>query len=656
LQSLPFSMKTIKFIFALHNHQPVGNFDSVFADTYEKAYKPFLELVKSYPGIAVSLHYSGSLLEWLVANRPEFTGTVQALSDRGNVELLSGAYYEPMLTTLPLRDQIGQIKLQNALLRNEFGYTPSGMWLPERVWTSAMPFTIHECKLKYTVIDEHRITDHPPLKGYYNSEYEGRTAGIFSVSETLRKMIPAASPEKVIDYLLSMTSENEQDVLVFMDNGEKFGAHPESDAYFQWLRTFFELLQNNNAAILTTTFKDYWEHFMPLGLRYPSEGAYCEMDAWAMANKGFGTGWNAFLMKYPEANWMHKRMSQISQKIDALQNSGKIPRSIRKIKKQFWSGTFHDAYWHGIHGGIYLPHLRNLAWMNLTKAENAVDQQLYNLSGQIYQELTDINRDGYNDVTIITRNLRAVFDSKIMGGLEELTYKPAGINLCNTIACYPESFHQDMDIRPVYDKNPRYSLIERYYDKAIDVDLVRDHSLKEASDFLNEAVEVKNTPHTNCVRFSRNGWINWQRAHLCKTITFRENGFDIHYKIRNNGIAAIDFYFGPEFNFAVNSGSWEQRYYAAPGDLKGQTLEFISDNDGIQELKICNSADHYEICVTNPEPARVMTYPHIIPVLSPGGVENIFQNVVLNYFWKLHIDPRNEKHIRLSVDILPCQA
>lgn len=647
-------MKTLKFIFALHNHQPVGNFDAVFAATYEKAYKPFLELVNSYPGIAVSLHYSGSLLEWLIKNKPEFTTMIQALTDRGNVELLSGAFYEPMLNTLPLRDRLGQIRLQNALLRNQFAYTPSGMWLPERVWSADMPYTIHESKLKYTVIDEHRLTAYPPVKGYYNSEHEGSTTGVFSISEALRKMIPAVPPEKVIDYLLSLTSENDQDVQVFMDNGEKYGAYPESDDHYRWLHHFFELLQKNSTSLVTSTFKNYWEHFMPLGLRYPDEGAYREMDEWAVANKGFGSGWHAFLMKYPEANWMHKRMSQISRKINILEKSEKAPRNIRKIKKQFWSGTFHDAYWHGIHGGIYLPHLRNLAWSNLLKAESAIDKQLYNLSGQIYQEVTDINRDGYNDVTIITRNLRAVFDSRIMGGLEELSYKPTGINLCNTIACYPETFHRNMDIKPVYDKNPRYSLIERYYDKDIDVDLVREHVLKEASDFLNEAVEVKNTPHTNCVRFSRNGWINWQRAHLCKTIAFRENGFDIHYKIRNNGIAAIDFHFGPEFNFAVNSGPWEQRFYAAPEELRARTLEYVSDIDEVCELKICNTSENYEIRITNPEAARVMSYPHIIPVLSPGGVENIFQNVVLNYFWKLHIEPRNEKTIRMSVDILPC--
>lgn len=646
-------MKSIKFILALHNHQPVGNFDVVFEETYEKSYKPFLDLLNNFPGISVSLHYSGALMEWLIRNKPEFVTLLRKLTDRNNLELISGAYYEPMLTLLPERDRLGQIKLQNAQLRDIFGFTPQGMWLPERVWSADIPATVYDAGLKYTMIDEHHISSKRPVKGYYNSENEGRTCGVFAISGDLREMFLHKTPQNLIDFLLSHTSENDQDVLVHMDNGEKFGAFPQSDANLEWLRQFFELLQINKTSIKTTTFMEYWKHYMPLGLRYPTEGAYPEMDEWAQSGNGFGKGWRSFLIKYPEANWMHKRMSQISQKIETLEHSGKSPRSLSRIRRQFWSGTTHDAYWHGIYGGIYLPHLRNVTWAKLIEAENAVDQRLYNLCGQICQELSDINRDGYNDITITTKNLRAVFDSRIMGGLEELDYKPASVNLCNTIACHPEDFHHDMDIRPLYDKTPRYSLIERYYDVDIDIDLVRDHTLQEASDFLNEAVEVKNTVHTHCVKFSRNGWINWQRAYLCKTISFKENGFDIHYKIRNNGISPIRFSFGPEFNFSVTGGPWEKRFYAEPDILEGKTLEYVSDTEGINSLIIQNAAEHYQIRITNPEAARVMTYPHIIPVLSPGGVENIFQNVVLNYFWKLHIQPRSEKNIRLSVDILP---
>ena len=40
-------MHTVRFVFALHNHQPVGNFDGVFEAAYRDSYKPFLDLLEN---------------------------------------------------------------------------------------------------------------------------------------------------------------------------------------------------------------------------------------------------------------------------------------------------------------------------------------------------------------------------------------------------------------------------------------------------------------------------------------------------------------------------------------------------------------------------------------------------------------------------------
>ncbi|RKY47945.1 MAG: 4-alpha-glucanotransferase, partial [Candidatus Neomarinimicrobiota bacterium] len=79
--------KNIQFIFGVHNHQPVGNFDSVFEEACEKSYYPFLKVLEKHPRVAVSLHYSGSLLEWLMKRKPEFINMMKKLVRRGNVEL-----------------------------------------------------------------------------------------------------------------------------------------------------------------------------------------------------------------------------------------------------------------------------------------------------------------------------------------------------------------------------------------------------------------------------------------------------------------------------------------------------------------------------------------------------------------------------------------
>src|SRR5512144_1538723 len=90
------------------NHQPGGNFGSVFDDVYGQAYLPMPEALERHPAVHLSLHSSGPLLDWLRAERPEFIARLATLVARDQVEILGGGYYEPVLASLPERDRIGQ--------------------------------------------------------------------------------------------------------------------------------------------------------------------------------------------------------------------------------------------------------------------------------------------------------------------------------------------------------------------------------------------------------------------------------------------------------------------------------------------------------------------------------------------------------------------
>lgn len=62
----------IRFVLAIHNHQPVGNFDDVFQRAFDDSYRPFLDVLGRYPSLKISLHISGSLMEWLAARQPAY--------------------------------------------------------------------------------------------------------------------------------------------------------------------------------------------------------------------------------------------------------------------------------------------------------------------------------------------------------------------------------------------------------------------------------------------------------------------------------------------------------------------------------------------------------------------------------------------------------
>src|SRR5438552_1132024 len=124
---------------ALHNHQPVGNFGWVIEEAYEKSYLPMVECLERHPRIRLALHYTGPLRDWIMENKPDFFPRVRKLVERHQVEILSGAYYEPVLASLRDEDKIGQVRKQTQSIRDDFGYEPTGMWLAERIWEPYLP-------------------------------------------------------------------------------------------------------------------------------------------------------------------------------------------------------------------------------------------------------------------------------------------------------------------------------------------------------------------------------------------------------------------------------------------------------------------------------------------------------------------------------------
>src|SRR6266850_936327 len=101
----------VTLLLAIHHHQPVGNLDEVFAAAFARCYAPVLGILARHPAVRVAVHHSGPLLDWLVAHEPAYLRDVETLAARGQIEIVGGGYYEPILAALPARDARGQLAL-----------------------------------------------------------------------------------------------------------------------------------------------------------------------------------------------------------------------------------------------------------------------------------------------------------------------------------------------------------------------------------------------------------------------------------------------------------------------------------------------------------------------------------------------------------------
>ncbi len=189
----------ISLALALHNHQPVGNFGWVFADVYDQAYRPMVDALERHPGVRVALHYTGPLLDWLRAERPEFLERLRALVTRGQVELLGGGYYEPVLASLPERDRVGQLERMATEVERIGGRRPRGAWLAERVLEPDLPTSLATAGYGWTIVDDNhfRAAAIPEERhwGPYTTDDQGRLLTVFGTEKGLRYRIPFGQVE-----------------------------------------------------------------------------------------------------------------------------------------------------------------------------------------------------------------------------------------------------------------------------------------------------------------------------------------------------------------------------------------------------------------------------------------------------------------------------
>lgn len=459
-------MKPLELVLGIHLHQPVGNFPAVLEDSYRNAYLPFLETFRKFRSLHLVWHCTGFLLDWLDEAHPEYLDMVSELAAAGRLEVLTGGYYEPIFPVIPHRDRLAQIEKLSQRIRERFRTEPRGVWLAERVWEPGLVSDLWETGVKYVSLDDYHFFSSGllprQLDGYFMVEELDRAVSAFPISETMRYLIPWAENDRILEEFRTLQQLG-QNLAVMIDDGEKFGAWPGTREWVYdkgWLEGFFGMVEENPDIVRTTTLQRYWGDNPPVGRAALPSASYVEMGQWALPAeralqfeewkerfekagsftdlKPFFRGgvWRNFLVKYPEANYLQKRVILLSREFDAP------GRQELAAYDHLLRAQCNDVYWHGVFGGLYFPHLRHEAYRNLLEAQKGLDALQPEVLAQgprIWREDFDLDRS--DEYLINHRELFAVISPAQGGSLLELSYKPCSFNLLATLARWREKYH-----------------------------------------------------------------------------------------------------------------------------------------------------------------------------------------------------------------------
>ncbi len=454
-------MEPLRFVFGLHFHQPVGNFDHVFAQHVDDVYRPLLDRLAGRGFLPVVLHLSGPLLEWLEQHESGYLDRLGALVAEGKVEILLAGYFEPVLAALPRADRVEQIRWMHEAVQRRFGVDARGLWLTERVWEPELAADLADAGVRFALVDDRHFLATgfaaERLHAPFWTESDGRRVALFPIDERLRYLIPFRAPEETADYLRWLRAAGHR-LAVLADDGEKFGGWPGTKEWVYergWLDRFMDVIGGLLEAgeVRLSRLDEALQEVPSGGLAYLPTASYTEMESWSLPPDAAlrlarlrrdlgaerlagpdgalvrGAHWRNFLVKYPESNRMHKKMQALSALCSRRGNPPEARRAIGRAQ-------CNDAYWHGVFGGLYLPHLRDAVWRELARAEG----ELRRGKGLAW-EILDFDGDGHPEIWVHSEFFSALVSPVRGAAVEEYTVFGTGINFANVLTRRREAYH-----------------------------------------------------------------------------------------------------------------------------------------------------------------------------------------------------------------------
>ncbi len=667
---------SIRLIFGTSNTQPVGSRDYQFERAYQRAYKPFLSVLYTFPEIPVVLHYSGTLLQWLEQRHSEFLDVLAEMVNRKQVELLGGGFYDPVLPLISTADRLGQIESLTTFIRKRFGRRPRGSWVTENIWEPSLASSLRNSGMDYTFLGDYQFSTavlngtaslHPCI-----TEDQGKTLVVFPVSSTHTRHMPFEPLEATLEHIRSSAdAEDPEKVMVLMMEGERLGDWEDTHRICyeeKWLERFFTFLRDSASWIETTQPGRYLRHTLPRHRAYFPCSTYRDMMRWledghhqsAMPRRldegeesgGRETGrfFRQFLTNYPESNLLYGKMLYTQILVNQLRGDKYRKKAARE---ELWRGQCHNAYWHDKSGGLYVNHLRKEVYRALIEAEKVTREKGIFIPSLI---AVDFDMDGEKEYLYQGHEINAYIH--LRGGmLFELDYLPSSWNYLDTMSRYRESYHDDNIRNLGYDTYLRKAFIDHFFHPEDGIESLDSMQYREMGDFLVGVHQIRGYDRERMeLVLGRSGLVRTenepQPLDLEKAYTFRRTGLQIQYRLRNESARPLELHFGSEINLSLASIDPDRSRVVAQGRDGAVSLGNRRNVCcGVTTISVEDEANGARITLTSSEDFELWYLPVESVTKSQEGFETLYQSSCFIPRWFVSLAPGGSWEVQLTIRI-----
>jgi alpha-amylase len=268
-----------------------------------------------------------------------------------------------------------------------------------------------------------------------------------------------------------------------------------------------------------------------------------------------------YFRKYPEANHLHKRMVMVSRAVRSARAEGDALRDLYK-------GQCNDPYWHGVFGGLYLPHLREAVFHHLLEAEKRTPDP------PGWSSL-DYDCDGRDELVYRDPAFGLLIKPSAGGALVEIDYRPWSRNLSDVLSRRSESYHRSAQagegeegkgksihelgkklppgaeelVRP--DGYPRSSLIDHFFNADTQAEDFRKVDYGEQGDFVDQPFSFEAAGKTLILERRGSVWTGSARVPIAirRTIEPGDGSLRVVIEVENLSGNSVTLRYGSEWNF-----------------------------------------------------------------------------------------------------------
>lgn len=667
-------MRKAKLIFGTYNSQPPEEDNLVVEEYYQKAYKTFLTTLYNHNSIKLSLYYSGSLLEWIEEKHPEFFSVLQEMINSKQVELLSGGYYDPAMTLLPVPDRVGQMEKLTTYIRKNFSKKPRGCFLSENVWDSSLISSLRSCGFDYLFLDDNQFLSSGILEEDLCkpviTEDQGKIITVIPINSTLTNMFLRTSPSEIISYLRDNVHLG--GVYTIMIKGEYLNSYGlDTKEIKSWIEEFNTLLFENSSWIETispgkyvkqiqgtlkrTYFPQYSINGMrnkPLPLVSQRElnrlnrhlGALGDVSHWI--NSGF---FKQFIARYYDASLIYSKMLYIN----LLVNQIKGDRSRKKTaREELWRVQSHYVYWHGSHLGIYDKSLRERSYQFLIEAEISTREKGIFKAGISH---VDIDLDGKKEALYQGDNYNSYISSN--GGiLFQLDFLKKKRNLLSTVKRIEESYHTPENSEFGYDTYPRKMFHDHFLPSDITPVEFSTQTHTELGTFINTNYEYDSlNRESKYIILKAKGFVNYlgvqHNVTIQKKYLFNKKGIVLTYNIENHDDLPLHTIFAPEFNLSLGDITKEP-IASFSSDKEHFILNKITKTKKLSNLIIDDKANAVKVNISfSNETSALWSFPQYSKSLENGKLLELYQFSSFLPQWNIKIGPKQVWSLAINLSL-----